>query len=280
MTNPGIRCGFILPGGTAAEQLDQAVLAEQSGWDAVFVCETAYGVDAWGLLSAIAARTTRIRLGTMLTPLPWRRPWKVASQAATLDDLSGGRAVLGVGLGALDPALPSGSAEATDRRQRAALLDEGIDLVRALWAGESAFSGPHHSFDSGAEGVTLGGSRWPGRSIPVWAVGAWPRPRSMARILRCDGVIPEYHLPDGVSPCPDDLRRLIAWLAERGRTGLDVVHEGQTPAQDRPAAIAAVAPWAAAGATWWLESLWGGDQHGPTRMGEVRQRLEAGPPHE
>ena len=87
-----MRYGVVLPGGTAPEQLDQAVLAEQAGWDAVFTWEAAYGVDAWSLLAAIAVRTGRIRLGTMLTPLPWRRPWKVASQVATLDQLSGGRA--------------------------------------------------------------------------------------------------------------------------------------------------------------------------------------------
>src|SRR5213082_3401436 len=99
MTEQPIRCGIVLPGGTATGQLEQAVLAERSGWDGVFVWEAAYGVDAWCLLSAMAGRTSRVRLGTMLTPLPWRRPWKVASQVATLDQLSGGRAILAVGLG-------------------------------------------------------------------------------------------------------------------------------------------------------------------------------------
>jgi alkanesulfonate monooxygenase SsuD/methylene tetrahydromethanopterin reductase-like flavin-dependent oxidoreductase (luciferase family) len=89
-----MRYGLVLPGGTATEQLEQAVLAERAGWDGVFVWEAAYGVDAWTLLGAMAQRTERLRLGTMLTPLPWRRPWKVASQAATLDQLSGGRAIL------------------------------------------------------------------------------------------------------------------------------------------------------------------------------------------
>src|SRR5262249_3458300 len=72
-----VKFGVILPGGTAAMQLDQAVAAESAGWDGVFVWEAAFGVDAWALLSAIAVRTDRVRLGTMLTPLPWRRPWKV-----------------------------------------------------------------------------------------------------------------------------------------------------------------------------------------------------------
>src|SRR2546422_9823001 len=100
-----MRYGFVLPGGTAEEQLEQAVIADRAGWDGVFVWEAVYGVDAWVLLAAMAARTERIRLGTMLTPLPWRRPWKVASQMATLDDLSGGRAILSVGLGAVDTGL-------------------------------------------------------------------------------------------------------------------------------------------------------------------------------
>ncbi len=113
-----MRYGFVLPGGTAAAQLEQAVLADQAGWDGVFVWEAAYGVDAWALLAAMAIRTSQVRLGTMLTPRPWRRPWKVASQAATLDQLSGGRAILSVGLGAVATGLGD-TGEETDRRARA-----------------------------------------------------------------------------------------------------------------------------------------------------------------
>jgi alkanesulfonate monooxygenase SsuD/methylene tetrahydromethanopterin reductase-like flavin-dependent oxidoreductase (luciferase family) len=102
-----MRFGFVLPGGTAQEQLEQAALAEASGWDGVFVWESAYGVDAWSLLAAMAVRTSRVRLGTLLTPVPWRRPWKVASQALTVDALSGGRAVLSVGVG--EPVCSTGS---------------------------------------------------------------------------------------------------------------------------------------------------------------------------
>src|SRR3954464_15165813 len=129
-----LRYGVILPGGTATEQVEQAVLAERTGWDGVYVWEAAYGVDAWSLLAAMAVATSRVRLGTMLTPLPWRRPWKVASQVATVDQLSGGRAVLGVGVGAVTPDLPATGA-ITDLPARAALMDEGIDLIRTLWAG-------------------------------------------------------------------------------------------------------------------------------------------------
>src|SRR6202158_5273399 len=140
MAESPMRGGIILPGGTAIEQLEQAVLAEQAGWDGVFVWEAAYGVDAWTLLAAIAARTRRGRGGTMMTPLPWRRPWKVASQAVTLDQLSDGRAILTVGLGAVDTELPE-TGEVLDLRTRAEYLDEGIDLIRTLWAGGSSYLG-------------------------------------------------------------------------------------------------------------------------------------------
>src|SRR5918912_272364 len=117
-----MRYGFVLSAGTAIEQLELAVLAEQAGWDAVFPYETGYGVDPWTLLAAIAQRTRRVRLGTMLTPLPWRRPWKLASQLGT-------------------------TGEPVDVRTRAELLDEGIDIIAGLWQGRLKFEGKHYQVD-------------------------------------------------------------------------------------------------------------------------------------
>ena len=156
MTGPGMRAGVVLPGGTANQQLEQAVAAEQAGWDGVFVWEAGYGVDAWTLLAAMAARTSRVRLGTMLTPLPWRRPWKVASQVATLDQLSGGRAILAVGVGAIATDLPD-TGEVTDIRGRAERLDDGIDLMRALWAGSTSYHGPHYDYETGRDDLNRAG---------------------------------------------------------------------------------------------------------------------------
>jgi alkanesulfonate monooxygenase SsuD/methylene tetrahydromethanopterin reductase-like flavin-dependent oxidoreductase (luciferase family) len=264
-----MRFGMILPGGSAAEQLDQAVLAEQSGWDGVFVWEAAYGVDAWGLLSAIAARTSRLKLGTMLTPLPWRRPWKVASQVATLDQLSNGRAILAVGLGAVETDLPA-TGEELDLRTRAAMMDEGIDLVRTLWDGGQRYQGEHYTYDSVRDDLTVVGRPVQER-IPIWVVGAWPRPKSMRRVLRCDGVLPQY----AGEASPAELTAMRGWLTERGaRPGLDVVAEGET---EPSTAAAEVAPWAEAGATWWLETRWEMPHHSPERMEQVRTRLTAGP---
>jgi alkanesulfonate monooxygenase SsuD/methylene tetrahydromethanopterin reductase-like flavin-dependent oxidoreductase (luciferase family) len=271
-----MRYGAVLPGGTATEQLAQALLAEQTGWDGLFVWEAAYGVDAWSLLAAIAARTTRIRLGTMLTPLPWRRPWKVASQVATLDQLSGGRAILAVGVGAIDTGLPD-TGEVTELRARAERLDEGIDLIRALWEGQPEYHGRHYRYQTSR--ADLNAAARPAQPrIPIWVVGVWPRPRSMRRVLRCDGIIPQYEI-DGRAESPGDARAVRAWLAEHGAgPGFDMVAEGETPTGDPGAAAAAVGPWAEAGCTWWLETRWEMPHDSAERMAQIRERLTAGPP--
>jgi len=271
-----MRCGVVLPGGTATEQLDQATAAERAGWDGVFVWEAAYGVDAWGLLSAMAVRTERVRLGTMLTPLPWRRPWKVASQVATLDQLSGGRAILAVGLGAVDTELPD-AGEVTDLRGRAERLDEGIDLIRALWDGQTSYQGQHYRYQTGRLDLTRAGQPVQER-IPIWVVGLWPRPKSLRRVLRCDGIIPQYDL-DGREPDPDDARALREWLSSHGTgPGFDILADGETPAGDPAAAAAVVGPWADAGCTWWLETRWEMPHDSAERMSDIRARIEAGPP--
>lgn len=271
-----MRSGFVLPWGTAAEQLELAVLGERAGWDGIFVWEAAYGVDAWSLLAAMAARTTRIRLGTMLTPLPWRRPWRVASQVATVDQLSGGRAILAVGVGAADAHLPD-TGEVTGLRERAELLDEGIGLIRELWAGGHRYQGKRYVFRAGR--MDLGQLARPVQErIPIWVVGVWPRAKSMRRVLRCDGIIPQYRL-DGREPGPGDAGEARAWLAAHGASpGLDMIAEGETPADDHAAAVAVVTPWAEAGCTWWLETRWETPHDPEERMRQVRERLAAGPP--
>jgi len=276
MAKDAMRCGVVLPGGTATEQLEQAVLAEQAGWDGVFVWEAAYGVDAWSLLAAMAVRTGRVRLGTMLTPLPWRRPWKVASQVVTLDQLSGGRAILAVGVGAVDTDLPD-TAEVTDLRGRAERLDEGIDLIRALWDGRTSYHGQHYNYGTGRLDLTAA-ARPVQERIPLWVVGVWPRPKSLRRALRCDGIIPQYDL-DRREAGPDDVRALRAWLADHGAgPGFDIVADGETPGEDPAAAAATVGPWADAGCTWWLETRWDMPHDSAERMGQIRARLAAGPP--
>jgi Luciferase-like monooxygenase len=271
-----MRHGVVLPGGTALEQLDQAVLADQAGWDGVFVWEAAYGVDAWSLLAAMATRTQRVRLGTMLTPLPWRRPWKVASQVATLDQLSGGRAILAVGVGAVDTDLPD-TGEVTGLRDRAEQLDEGIDLIHALWHGQTSYQGQHYQYQTARLDLTRAGRPVQPR-IPLWVVGVWPRPKSLRRVLRCDGILPQYQV-DGRDPGPGDASALRQWLTDHGAgPGFDIVADGETPAGDPAAAAGRTRPWAEAGCTWWLETRWEMPHDSPERMSDIRARIEAGPP--
>jgi alkanesulfonate monooxygenase SsuD/methylene tetrahydromethanopterin reductase-like flavin-dependent oxidoreductase (luciferase family) len=276
MTDTPIRYGAVLPGGRAPEQLEQAELAEQAGWDGVFSWETAYGVDPWTLLAAIAARTSRVKLGTILTPLPFRRPWKLASQVATLDQLSGGRAIVAVGVGALDDQLPDTGEEA-DLKTRAAKLDEGIDLMQTVWAGGDRYDGEHYRYRGGQFG--LGAVVRPlQQPIPIWVAARWPRPKSLRRALRCQGVLPEF-MPEGREPGPDDVRALRAWLAEHGAPDtMDVIADGETPADDPSGAAAQVQPWSQAGATWWLETRWGMPDTQAERVAQMTARLAAGPP--
>jgi alkanesulfonate monooxygenase SsuD/methylene tetrahydromethanopterin reductase-like flavin-dependent oxidoreductase (luciferase family) len=200
----------------------------------------------------------------------------VASQVATLDQVSGGRAILTVGLGALTDDLPR-TGEEEDRRTRAAMLDDGIDLIRALWAGEPAFEGEMAAYRFEVTDQ-LAVARPVQERIPIWVVGLWPRMKSMRRVLRCDGIVPQFANGEHRGS-PARVREMRAWLAANGaRPDIDVVTEGETPAGDAAEAWDTVAPWGEAGCTWWMESNWEMPHHSTERMDQVRRRLEAGPP--
>jgi alkanesulfonate monooxygenase SsuD/methylene tetrahydromethanopterin reductase-like flavin-dependent oxidoreductase (luciferase family) len=267
--------GFVLPGGSATEQLEQAIVANQAGWDGIFVWEAAYGVDPWTLLAAVAQRTDRIRLGTMLTPLPWRRPWKLASQVVTLDQLSAGRAILAVGVGATDAELGR-TGEELDRRARADMLGEGIDLIAGLWEGRLKYEGTRYSIDLTPRS-DLADSVRPVQMPrpPIWVVGVWPRMRSMRRVLRGDGLLLHVMNADGAGFAdtkPEHIREIRTWLTGQGaRPDFDIISEGETPADDHARAVELVNPWSEAGATWWLETRWSNGD-------DLRARIEAGPP--
>lgn len=263
-----MKFGFTLPSGDARTAAETAAIAEQAGWDGFFVWEPVWGVDAWVCLAAAAMRTERIKLGTMLTPLSRMRPWKLASETATLDNLSGGRVILSVGLGALDSGFAE-FGEVTDRRTRAELLDEGLAILTGLWAGQPfSFEGKHYTVRPTEFMPPDAPVQQP--RIPIWVVGAWGRSKSMARAVRYDGLLPHVNAftPELVA----EMRRYAD--AERGPSAgqYDIVVEDETPA-DRSAAAAKVASYAEAGATWWLDSYWelGGHE-------EVLARVKAGPP--
>src|SRR5262245_21772977 len=176
-----MRFGFVVPHGDAADVAEMATLAEQTGWDGLFVWEGLYGVDAWVSLAAAAMKTDTLRLGTLLTPVSRRKPWELAGQVATVDRLAKGRGTMSVGPGALDSGFAE-FGEECDRRRRAELMDEGLDIVELLWTGEPvAYNGRHY---------TLRPSEFPGVKHvvqqphpPVWCVGALGSTKSMGRAL-------------------------------------------------------------------------------------------------
>ena len=279
-----MRYGFVIPGGDVRDVVDLAVEAEAAGWDGVFIpdcisIETATipaspGFDPWVVLAAVATRTERVRLGTMITPVPRRRPWKLARETVTLDHLSGGRLILPVGLGAAeDDAGFARVGEAMDLRARAQRLDEGLEILEGLWTGRPfEYRGTHYQVRE----MTLLPPPVQAPRIPIWVVAAWPRPKSLRRALRYDGVIPQKKDGTGTAMSPADIRAMRAFILEQRdqATPFDIVVEGETPGDDRASAFALVRPLAEAGATWWLETMWSA----PDGLASVRTRIGQGPP--
>jgi len=229
------------------------------------------------LLTAAAMQTERIKLGTMLTPLSRMRPWKLASETVTLDHLCGGRVVISVGLGALDSGFAE-FGEETDRRTRARLLDEGLDVLTGLWRGQPfEYVGSHYQVRPSEFLPPPPPVQQP--RIPIWVVGAWPSPKSLGRALRYDGILPTVIGDEGARQAtPDEVRELTDYVRRvRGEEPFDVVVEGETPGGDPEAAGDQVRTWADAGATWWIEGRW--DVIGrPDAVDVVRERLRQGPP--
>lgn len=280
-----LRYGFIIPGGEANEIVTMAREAEDAGWDGVFIPDcisietpeypATPWFDPWALLSAMAVQTKRIRLGTMLTAVPRRRPWKLARETVTIDYLSGGRLILPVGIGALDDVGFGKVGEPTDRKTRAELLDEGLEILTGLWSGEPfSYKGKHYTLDE----MTFLPPPVQQPRIPIWVVGAWPREKSLERVLRYDGLLPAKLDADGsfADVTPDDLRAMKAYLEERrtATTPFDIVYEGRTPGDDLAQAAEIVRPYAEAGATWWMEAMW----EAPNTPADVRKRIQQGPP--
>ncbi len=274
-----MKYGFILPYGDARTAAESAHAAEQAGWDGFFVWEPVWGIDAWVSLTAAAMRTERIRLGTMLTPLSRMRPWKLASETATLDNLSNGRVILAVGLGATETGFEA-FGEVTDRKTRAELLVEGLDILTGLWRGQPfTYDGKHYHVKPTDHYPPPPPVQRP--HIPIWVVGAWPHERSLRRALRYDGLLPAVMNPDRSfgELTPELVTQMKRYIDanRQEQSGFDIVVEGRTAGEDRVQAAAQVQPWIDAGATWWLEAMWG-DPAQPQDPGAVRRRIEQGPP--
>jgi alkanesulfonate monooxygenase SsuD/methylene tetrahydromethanopterin reductase-like flavin-dependent oxidoreductase (luciferase family) len=260
--------------------LDLAVAAEDSGWDGFFVWDHllwrephGHVADPTVVISAIAARTERIRIGVMVSPLARRRPAKVARETVTLDHLTGGRLIFGAGLGSL-PAEFSAFGEAAGQRQRAARLDESLRLLDMLWRGQRVtFHGEYVTADS----VTMLPRPVQEPRIPVWCGGRWPHRAPFRRAARWDGMMPThtgYGL--GETMPPGELRAAVEYtLAHRTAAGpFDVALEGHTDGAAADRGGGHVSRYVPVGLTWWIEALgwWRGSP------ADALTRVRQGPP--
>ncbi len=260
---------FVPPFGELADPIATArlaVLAEEVGWDGFFVWDhIAYRrvddvADPWVTLAAVACATRTVRLGPLVTPLPRRRPLKVAREVVTLDRLSRGRVTLGVGIAGDRSRELSATGEEVDARVRGEMLDEALALLEAAWApGATVHEGRHYRVDHLVTGPQPDQRPRP----PIWVALRQGNTAPLRRAARYDGVFP-VDLGDA-----DHLAEIVAGVsAQRAPTAgpLDVVAM-VGPDDDVPA-------YAAAGATWLLTKFTPYD----LTVADVRARIELGPP--
>jgi alkanesulfonate monooxygenase SsuD/methylene tetrahydromethanopterin reductase-like flavin-dependent oxidoreductase (luciferase family) len=251
--------------------------AEAAGWDGFFIWDILLGgsqaapepvVDPWVALTAIALATSRIRFGAFMTPLARRRPWDVARCVASLDQLSGGRIILGAGLGYREDEFAA-IGEDTAAVVRAGKLDEGLAIIDQLWRGRPVtFTGQHYRF--GPAAILPAPCQKP--RVPVWTAAGWPRRRPLHRAARWDGTYlmtvnqesRELLRPDEVTAVRDYLTGL------RGGSGaFDIAINGDISHAGQPAD--ALARYEQAGATWWVELC-------SDTPEQERDRIRQGPP--
>ncbi len=260
--------------------VDLARTAEHAGWDAVFLWDHIQAgdwagdvVDPWVAMAAMAAGTERLILGPMVTPLPRRRPTKLARETVTLDRLSGGRLILGVGIGWPPDVDFEQLGDSPDNRVRAAQLDEGLEVLTGLWSGER--------FDHHGEHYTVAGARFrpaPQQQprIPIWVGGMWPHRPAFRRAARWDGVFPiavddRY---DWAPMSPALYAEILAYVRAHRESDAPFDAAVGDGLIDHPDPAAVPVRYAEVGATWWIENV-----PFPSRpVEEFLSYVAAGPP--
>lgn len=261
--------------------------AEQAGWDGLFLWDhiaRAWAppvVDTWVALTAIALNTRKMCFGPLVTPLPRRRPWKVARETASLDQLSGGRLILGVGTGGLGGLTVEWEnfGEELDLRTRAEILDEGLEILTGLWSGKSfSYAGKHYQVkDSEFTPVVAQSPR-----IPIWVAGNWPNKAPFRRAARWDGMFPQVDLKQGDEMI--QLRDVIHYTqGQRQSAGtFDIVYSTSLRGNQTLPLTERVAQYKELGITWLLEQLYPdhfrGSWQGVWPLESMRHRILQGPP--
>ena len=270
---------------TLAELAHDAEAAGWDGffiWDAVFFDPTFHPIgDPWVSLAAVALNTHRMRIGTMVTPIARRRPWKLARETVSVDRMSDGRLTLGVGLG--DPVQWDFGFfdDETDSKIRARRLDEGLEVLTGLWSGEPfSYQGEQYKVKE----VIFRPTPVQSPRIPIWVGGWWPNKPPLRRAARWDGVCPAKW---GGNISPDEWRELLAYIQKFRTTDspFDAVHSGATPGDNLTQAAELVESYAKVGVTWWIEPVdpwrfgWSFEvPWDPAATVLMRERIRQGPP--
>ncbi len=261
--------------------------AESAGWDGFFIWDhiapTNYWPetmgDTWVSLAAIALNTQHIRIGALVTPLPRRRPWKVAREAVAIDQLSGGRLIFGVGTGG-HKAEWDDLGEATDPKVRGAMLDEALIVLTNLWSGQTFnFDGQYYHIND----ATFLPTPVQQPRIPIWVASFWPHKAPLRRAVRWDGAFPLTRT-EGEAEV-QEMRETVAFLREhrKDQAPFDIVYAGRpTPGNNRARAIDIVSIYAEMGFTWWLENItpfsFGRSMKDEWPLTAMRERILQGPP--
>jgi alkanesulfonate monooxygenase SsuD/methylene tetrahydromethanopterin reductase-like flavin-dependent oxidoreductase (luciferase family) len=236
--------------------MDTARRAEAAGWDGFFLWDHIFfdpsfhpNLDPWVGLAAVATVTTKIRIGTLITPIPRRRPWKLARETVTLDRLSNGRLTLGVGIGGPEQWDIGFFHEETDAKIRARKLDEGLDILTGLWTGKPfRYQGEYYQLEE----MTFKPIPIQSPRIPIRVGGGWPNKPPMRRAARWDGYVP---IKEGGMK-PQDCRDMLAYIKQFRTSDAPFDLVGGADLTDDPVEKRALMQeYADAGLTWWLEGI-------------------------
>lgn len=252
--------------------------AEDCGWDGCFIWDHLQVhkaepvADPKIALTAIALTTKRIRIGPIVTPLFRRYPWEVARETVSLDLLSEGRLILGVGLGSdMFGEITTFGGPAADKT-RAQILDESLDVLMGLWSGESfAFNGTHFCLQ---ETQFLPRPIQKPR-IPIWVAGTWPRKPPFRRAARYDGVVAvSGDLEAALRPAQVSEMINYTQSLRTAEASFDIVQFGETGGIDKSDDREVTAAYSDVGVTWWMESMF---PRFP-QVADARARIRRGPP--
>lgn len=258
--NYGVYISNFGPNWTVSSLVELAKEAEKAGWDGFFLWDHIYAddmqdanvLDPFIVLAAIASQTKKIRIGTTVTPLSRRQPWQIARETATLDHLSNGRLILGVGLGG-DPVneFAAFGMESNDKL-RGEMLDESLDILQGLWSGEKfAYNGKHYQIKE----TQFLPSAVQKPTIPIWVGGNWPNKKPFRRAAKFQGVFPLLAGSwDGLQP--KDYQAILTYIKkyqQQQNKSFDVVFMTNFNAWDNFDEM--ISDYSSAGVNWFVECI-------------------------